>query len=673
VSPEYLSSYRQSVDFERGVLETSFDWEVADGRGQTSIVLFASQVDRDVLIFRFTDRVDSGQVKRRAVVETVVPYMHRLVREFGAEGMAIPADNASYLSNAQDSQWLNYRFSSDVVRTRLCWYGRASSRGQEPIQLGRATNGGMAFAWTCPQGSVTSVDVIYAIASDRQGDNPERRAATVAEGIATRALDNYQVKHSAAWSATWNASTLKLENGFWQKQAEIARYTLLINTGGSFPGNIAADEPAWDAHMLDTPLALNGLLEWGHVDAVEKAYRSMDALYRGAVHNAELIADYIGEDPADEAALLPTFLTHDGRVAIYAINHFMLHSQQNAAHALGLLRLSEFCGRDHALEQLAYRWLRAYANYALLISEWSDQLERPVFPLWKCGTLDEREWWPLQREMPPLERLDSIDVLFPEALRTKDVLCPTDVALAHRWVLRHAIELSRRLNLDPDLRQVWQKLADGIEVASNDKVILRHEKDVGDTRCMIAPEAWGLFYPCEDTHLDFPASKVRATLDSVAWRRNPHIPSWNGLIYAIAYAVSGDAERAWRLLQSLILLQDPRCIQAQDNVGWEGFVYYYFLNYGFFLTAMKKLLLQSQGHEIILFPAVPEALEKRLEFTNVPIGVGLRVSARLEGDLGEATFARVDGTTALKVRGRIRGWRVTQEEVDRGSGEVIEV
>ena len=532
--------------------------------------------------------------------------------------------------------------------------------------MGRAARGGMAASWDCLAGSTTSVDLVYSFASSRSRGDPERRAAMTVEGITTRGVDDYEKEHSRLWNALWSASTLKLADGFWQKQIEIARYTLLINSGGSFPGNIAADEFAWDAHMLDTPLALNGLLDWGHVDIVERTYRAIDGLYRGAVENAELVSDYIEQPLVGESALLPTFLTHDGRVALYDINHFMLHSQQNAAHALGLLRIADFGGRERSHVELAYRWLRAYANYALLITEWNDELGGYVFPLWKSGTLDEREWWPLLRESLP-EKLESIADLFPETLTSKELFASSDVSLAHRWVLSHASQLSVELGVDEELRQKWMEVASKVVVVSNDEVILRHEKDDGETRCMIAPEAWGLFYPCEDSHLDFPADKVKRTLDSVTLRRNPHIPSWNGIIYSIAHAILGDGERAWQCLQAFLLLQDPRCIQAQDNVGWEGFVYYYFLNYGFFLTSVRKMLLQSQRDEIILFPALPRALEGGVEFTGLPVGVGLRVSASLVGDEGEATIYRLDGSVALKVSGKIRGRRIRLSEIDGSS------
>ena len=671
-----ISNYLQKVDMEAGIMETIFDWEQGDCRGSTTIKVFVSQVDPDIMVLRFCDRVDKGTVRRTAAIETQVPYEYRLINHLRlADRPAQPGDNSRYDSDEKSSQWLSYEFSSDVMSTKFLWYGRAIASPQQRLQLKLQYNnrGGMAFMWDCPAGEQRQVDIVYAVVSDRSTPDPLKKAAAVIDGIDRQGIDQYQNQHTEQWRTIWKDSSLRLKNHFWQKQFEIARYTLLINSGGNWLGNIACDEPAWDAHMLDSVMALNALVEWGHIDLVKKAYESLDRLYPGAVENARLVSEYIGEKLIDEAALLPTFLTYDGKVALYAVNHFMLHSEQNSGHSLGLLKLADYTGDMELLNGSVYRWLRAYANYALLISEWNDDFNGYVFPLWKAGTLQEGEWWHFQMKALPVEKLESIADLFPEGLRRKKLCCPIDTVLSHKWVLSKAAEISQRLGRDEQLRKRWREVADKIHVPQNGKIILRHEHDDGKKAGHIPSEIWGLFYPCQGNQSQFPDEVIKATLESSFNRRNPLIPSWNGLFLSMAFAMTGDAEKAWQLMQELLLSQDPRCIQAQDNVDTEGFVYYYYLNAAFLLLTLRNMILRNQGGKITLFPAVPRQLEEGVEFENLPVGGAMRVNGKICGDEGEAIFTADDGTVKLKIIGRIRGFSIGLSDLLHSSGETMNV
>ena len=86
LEPEHILNYRQTVNTDSGLLETSFDWKIGESRGHTDIIFIASQVDPNVMVLRFVDRVDSGSASRCAAVETVVPYEHRKIMKFGDEG-----------------------------------------------------------------------------------------------------------------------------------------------------------------------------------------------------------------------------------------------------------------------------------------------------------------------------------------------------------------------------------------------------------------------------------------------------------------------------------------------------------------------------------------------------------------------------------------------------------
>lgn len=105
----------------------------------------------------------------------------------------------------------------------------------------------------------------------------------------------------------------------------------------------------------------------------------------------------------------------------------------------------------------------------------------------------------------------------------------------------------------------------------------------------------------------------------------------------------------------------------------EGFVYYYFLNHGFFLTALRNMVLRCQDGEITLFPAIPRQLEDHVEFSHLPVGGGLRVSGKLCGQQGEALFMRTDGCIVLKLEGRIRGYSISQSELAKRSGDTLRV
>jgi hypothetical protein len=664
LQPHHLSNYHQSVDLQTGVLHTSFQWRIGNSCGSSTIKAFMSQKDRDVMVLSFCDRVESGKARRSAGVEVLVPYPHRLHERLAeAEHPAQPADNTQYGSQGT-AQWLDYTMRSNVMQTKFCWYGQyAAHQPDLTVELSPQNPGGMSAQWDCPIAQDTHVDVVYAIVSDRSAHEPRETASALLRSISARGVDPYRAEHIACWQRQWRASTVQMGNAFWQKQFEIARYTLLINTGGSWLGPIAADEPAWDAHMLDSVLALNALMEWGHLDLVQGAYEALDRLYAGAAENARLVSDYVKNKLEGEAAILPTFLTYDGHVALYAINHFMLHSQQNAGHALGLWKLAQYQADDTLKATLLYRWMRAYANYALLISEWSEARGGYVFPMWKAGTLAEGEWWPLQMAMPPVDNYTSIADLFPEQLRQKQLECPLDVGLSHQWILQRAAEMAQEQGVDAELRERWQHVARQIVIQSNDEILLRHEHDDGKKQGHLPLEIWGLFYPCEGNSRLYDERLVRATLDRSYERRNPFIPSWNSLYYSIAFAKMGRADDVWRCLQELLRLQDPRCIQAQDNVGVPGFVYYYFLNYGFLLLTLRNALLNYEDGQVTLFPAWPRELGEQVSFTDLPIGGGLRVSAELNGDRGRAMFRRHDGSTVCQVTGRLRGYRARLEQL----------
>lgn len=676
LEPSSLSNYTQKAVLETGILETSFDWKAHNARGHTDITVFISQIDPHIMVLRFCDRVDVGLAKRSAMVETLVPYEHRSIKTFiGTSDPASPVNNASYSSDIDSAHWISYAFTSDVTNTNYIWYGKAVPSSNHKVKCRRLHNdrGNMEFVWDCAEGTETRMDIIYAIVSDRSADNPYKSAAKTISRISCKPIDQYQSRHRQRWSKTWNASTLKLTNKFWQKEFEIARYNLLVNTGGNWLGNIAMDEPSWDAHMLDSILCLNALLEWGHLDRVKKGYESLDRLYPAAVENAQLVGEYIGNTANSDAALLPTFLTHDGKVALYSINHFMLHSEQNAGHALGLMKMADYSNNTELRDTMVYRWLRAYANYAVLISEWDQEKNAYVFPLWKAGTIQEGEWWPFQFKESPLENLDTIADLFPESLRQKDMACPVDTVISHKWILRNAIARAKSLGRDHELVRRWQHIEENILIPRNEKVILRHEHDDGKTRGHIPPEIWGLFYPCEGIYKNFPPEIISATLEATFARRNPLVISWNSLFYALAFALTGEAETTWELLQEYLTAQDPRCIQAQDNVNTAGFVYYYNLNYAMLLLTLRNMLLQYQEDEVVLFPAVPAAWKEGVTFESLPIGEGMVVSAKLKGNYGEATFMDHQRNLRLKLTGSIKGFSIKMSQLLQFHGCTMEI
>ena len=508
----YISDYFQTVHLETGILETKYDWQHNTCRGHTKITAFMSQVDPEIMILRFCDHVEEGVAKRNVSVETLVDYYHRFITDLAeSKKPTEPINNANYASDNQNTQWIDFSFCSQDTNTQFVWYAKAITDSSQKIHLKMhpCERGGMKFEWDCNGGQQIQVDIVFAIISDRSTPSPYQKAKKLVSHIDKEGITQYQNRHMQKWLSIWKQSYLHMKNKFWQKQFEIARYTLLINTGGNWLGNIAADEFAWDAHMLDSVMALNALLEWGHVDLVKKGFDSLDRLYPGAVDNSHLISKYIGKEVISESALLPTFLTYNGRVALYAINHFMLHSEQNSAHALGLIKLADYLDADNMWEGIVYKWLRAYANYALLISEWSDKWNGYVFPIWKAGTLQEGEWWHDQLKDLPLTEINTIKDLFPDTLRQKKLCTPIDIVLSHKWILKNAYTLAVRLNRDNELRTKWLEVADKIYVPHSEKIILRHEHDNGKSKGHIPAELWGLFYPCEGNYRLFPQKMGR--------------------------------------------------------------------------------------------------------------------------------------------------------------------
>ena len=207
-----LSGYCQHVDLQTDLLETSFDWSTDQAAGHTTIRIFMSQVDPNVMVLRFTDRVDRGKVARQAAVGILVPYPYRGTKTFSEyEELAEPPDNTEYTAGEPNSHCVTYCLSSPVNPTRFAWYGRALPESSlvEP-QLERGPQGGLQFSWACPSGSETSVDLLYVVASDRTAPDPRAEAVTTADRIAQQGVDSYQQQHTSRWQKIWNEAALSL-------------------------------------------------------------------------------------------------------------------------------------------------------------------------------------------------------------------------------------------------------------------------------------------------------------------------------------------------------------------------------------------------------------------------------------------------------------------------------
>jgi hypothetical protein len=125
---------------------------------------------------------------------------------------------------------------------------------------------------------------------------------------------------------------------------------------------------------------------------------------------------------------------------------------------------------------------------------------------------------------------------------------------------------------------------------------------------------------------------------------------WAAGVLATICALQGQGDLAWQVIESTrptICIFGGMTEVMQDN---EWNMQYFGTAQAAVCTALHHLLLQSEGNEVRLFPALPTAWE-HAGFENL-LAAGLNVTATWQADTGVA--CTVKNVTAVRLNRRIR-------------------
>ena len=230
------------------------------------------------------------------------------------------------------------------------------------------------------------------------------------------------------------------------------------------------------------------------------------------------------------------------------------------------------------------------------------------------------------------------------------VASPIESALSAKWVLSKAVEYSKKLGLDNDLRERWIEMSKKIYIPQNKDHYLEW---IGDdfTREGGGYEGIRGFcyfgFPTTEFVNELDKAKMRRTLDA-SWIRNKKgegIVAYTVGWFALCETYLKNPELAREMLDYMLSQQEPTKTAFMEVVPQKLYYHESGITYDMVITTM---MLQSVQNTITVFPSVPKGWDN-LSFYDLPAECGVRVSAEMKnGKLVWATFKK-DGKELLKM------------------------
>jgi hypothetical protein len=402
--------------------------------------------------------------------------------------------------------------------------------------------------------------------------------------------------HLAFWSAYFAASRVQFPDEQFQRFYDASQYHFKAmqnpESGGLPVNNLRR---TWSSHVFwDSYFAHRALLEANHRPEALEGCRFFQRTLEHAQRHAREEFDCDGLKWDWE-------ITHDGRKAYGTLLHMKHQVHNNASYANMIWQYYEFT-RDEAMLREFFPILGGLARFFLACI--------------------------VERTPRGLEILPVVGVSEnPIRVRNEGITLTGVIA-----ILRHVANSARLLGLEDaftaECSQVAAGLTLSLEWLYNGRHFVAAEGASNINMSSIAP-----IYPMQVVGYD--DGRARGTvadfLDHYRGKMVGHGGSrhgfpWAAGVLATVLARMGDGERAWAVINDT---RPAICVfggmtEVMEAGQWN--MQYFGTAQAAVCTALHNLLLQSQGDEVRLFPALP-AQWQNVEFDNL-LAAGLAVSAR---------------------------------------------
>ena len=461
----------------------------------------------------------------------------------------------------------------------------------EPAPLGFGTHG--RDRWLTTRGRV--ITKYFAIVDDRQGAlDISALNRAIAQGY-----DRLRQEHVAFWRAYFAASSISIPDAGFQRFYEASHYhfkAMQNRASGGLPVNNL--RRTWSSHVFwDSYFIQRAMLEANHRAEALEACRFLQRTVEHARRHAQ-------EEFGCEGLKWDWEITHDGRKAYGTLLHMKDQVHNNASYANEIWQYYEFT-QDRAMLEEFYPLLEGIAHFFLarVVEETARGYEiRPVVGV---------------HESPIRVRNEGI------------TLAGTIAILQH--VTRAADVLGRESDFSQRCAKVASELTHTLQRLYNGHYFTSAEGVDNLNMSSLAP-----IYPMRvvDDHDPRSLSTARAYRQHYVDRLRSHggdkqvgFP-WAAGVLATVLARQGDGDGAWDIIQSTrpTISSFGGMTEVMEDGQWN--MQYFGTAQGAVCTAIHNLLLQGEGDEICLFPALPPGWE-RAEFRDL-LAAGCGVSASFD-------------------------------------------
>lgn len=685
-----LSDYHQAMDTDTGELSTSYQWANGTTTGRNLSEGFMSKTERHLMVQHYRDFTESQGWTRSFAVQTVFPYHSRasafyFKHPYGPKTWAWGENEHNYEIEPDANATAGYddeahmgliKFATvfEPLATRVIWCVCPASPPDRWTVEG--TTGEIKLEWDLVPGVERKSTIFLSLMTDRDSDDFVGKAQEIASRARAVGWEGERASHRKWWGNELSKSSVEIPDPQIQRLYDIAMLYMIENVGGSYLPFIGVDNVIYETCMCDNPVMLASLVETNHLALAKQELQLIHKYLPAAQKNASDRMSVVLGITNNDAALIPFYMTEDG-VELWQDNVLGMYTSPAAYHTALLTKTASYTDDPRFLRDVAYPWLRGYAEYGRLHAVWDQAREAYLFPIenlggggegyWYSKTMSDKLYWRIFARSDPMFRFADfppVEWIPLDDLRQLDGNW-LDVVTNFRWILTCAAIVAERLGQDHDLRRQWSHVAENLLFPQDEKHYLQHlgksaEPSLG------GPAVGSVFWPAEGTFEDLDPARINRTLSAITGRRllqgllERGGRAWDA-INGLSYAYTGDSDVALRFLQSFAYAADHRGIEMRESTGRQN--YYYLLNQGTFILLARNMLIQTFNRTIRIFPAVPKVWrEEGISFTGMPAEGGLLVDGRIQqGTVTVAIRAR-SGETLVTLAGAFETLRLSLAE-----------
>ena len=406
--------------------------------------------------------------------------------------------------------------------------------------------------------------------------------------------DALRAEHLAFWRAYSAASHISIPDGTFQRFYEASQYhfkAMQNRASGGLPVNNL--RRTWSSHIFwDSYFTQRALLEANHRPEALEACRFFQ-------RTAEQARRHAREEFGSEGLKWDWEITHDGRKAYGVLLHMKDQVHNNASYANEIWQYYDFA-RDEAMLREFYPILEGIARFFL------DCVVEPL-----QGSYEVR----------PLVGVHES----PVRVKNEGITLAGTIA-----ILRHVERAARILGQESAFSRRCAEAADRLVPTLNRLYNGRFFASAEGSGVMNM-SSLAVAYPMQAVPCSDPRSRATALafLEHCRRQAEDRGSPWAAGVLATILARQGDGEAAWEAIE---MARPAICCfggmtEVMEHGQWN--MQYFGTAQGAVCTALHSLLLQSDGDEIHLFPALPQAWrEARFERL---LAAGLEVSAEWAG------------------------------------------